>query len=613
MALQLISLHHRYPGRSTPALDGVSLRVEPGDCYGFIGHNGAGKTTAMRLALGLTPLQRGAVRVDGFDAGRYPREARARMGGLIETPGFHAALSGRANLELRARAGGAVRRDARTDAERVLERVGLTADGGRAVGGYSQGMRQRLGIAQALLGAPRVVLLDEPTNGLDPGGIAEMRRLFGSLARDDGVAVLLSSHQLHELEGLCNRVAVLRKGQLVVESDTAALLRGASSAYRVRAEDAADTGAQLAELGLAAEPAGDELLVDLQGRAPGQVLRELVGAGREITTFAAKVPTLEEIVLACEASPADDAADDAPAPAQPPAERLAPGRPLLRAARYELRRVYARPAAPLLLLLPVLVALAAQVVRWRAVAAEQRAVEAGELFGTTAVTAFEGVGLALQAGLPLLALVTAGLASQALSGELARRTLRNLLLRPIRRAQVVLGKALAHLVATAAGYVVLLAGGILGAGQLFDFGDVEEILPNGLAYTHIEAAELWPELWAVLPVCFVPLLACTALGLAAGALLRSPAGSLALALGGLLAIDLGRGFARPFGLEGAMLTAQLPSHLGDRSAVGGYVDFCRGVSNALEPASQSPAVVSLLWLLPALVLSVFVLSRRSVA
>src|SRR5262245_45857429 len=185
MALRLVDVHHAYGGR--PALRGVSLHLLPGDRYGFIGHNGAGKTTALRIALGLIRPDRGRVLVEGFDAARHPLEARARVGGLIETPGFHGGLSGQRNLEPLARAAGLGRAEARGAAAEALERVGLSADGGRSAGGYSQGMRQRLGIAQALLGRPRVVLLDEPTNGLDPEGIRDVRRLLEALARDDGV------------------------------------------------------------------------------------------------------------------------------------------------------------------------------------------------------------------------------------------------------------------------------------------------------------------------------------------------------------------------------------------------------------------------------------------
>src|SRR5262249_34925242 len=153
MSLELRSVSRRFGDQL--ALDGVTMQVREGDCYGFIGHNGAGKTTAMRLALGLQRPDGGTVVVDGFDAGRFPREARARMGALIETPGFQPGWSGTKNLVELARLQGFTRSAARTQAGDWVERVGLSHAGEKPVQAYSQGMRQRLGIAQALLGSPR--------------------------------------------------------------------------------------------------------------------------------------------------------------------------------------------------------------------------------------------------------------------------------------------------------------------------------------------------------------------------------------------------------------------------------------------------------------------------
>jgi ABC-2 type transport system ATP-binding protein len=232
MSLQLLSLTRRFGDER--ALDGVSLHVRAGDCYGLIGHNGAGKTTAMRIALGLDRADAGEVQVDGFDTRRAPRETHARLGGLIETPGFHEQLDARSNLEMLARLQGLTVAEARAEAERQLARVGLTQVGAKPVRGFSQGMRQRLGIAQALLGSPRYVLLDEPTNGLDPEGSADVRALLARLVREEGVTVLVSSHQLHELAELCNRVAILQRGRRLVEAETRALLAGRPGALRAR-------------------------------------------------------------------------------------------------------------------------------------------------------------------------------------------------------------------------------------------------------------------------------------------------------------------------------------------------------------------------------------------
>lgn len=614
-ALQLLDVTHRYGAHT--ALDGVSLRVEPGDCYGFIGHNGAGKTTALRLALGLAPLQRGRILVEGWDATRFPREARARMGGLIEVPGFHGHLTARANLDLLARLGGLDRREARREGPRVLELLGLGADADRAVRGFSQGMRQRLGIAQALLGRPPILLLDEPTNGLDPEGIAELRSLLARLVAEEETTVMLSSHRLEDLAGLCNRVGVLRRGRLLVEEETASLLRG-DGVFDLRTDRDDAARDLLVARGWSVEDGRSGTDTGLGVRVgegePGDVARALVEAGLALRSFAPRTPSLEEIYLR---RLGDAPTDAASAPTEErqgraPAATRAPAAPIARVARYEAARVLARGRTALLLLLPALAGVLAVGGRWRAVRAEEAEIEAGTLATTTAVTAFEGFGVALQAGLPLAALVLAGLASQALAGELARGTLRNVLLRPVRRVHVVAGKALAHLGLTLAGLGLLLAGSLGAASLAFDFGDVEEILPNGLVFPLVEAAELWPELRAILPSPVAPLAALVAVGFLAGAVARTPVAALALALGALVTLDLGRVVARPLGLEAWVPSAHLPSPLGDTSVLATYVDISRGVSNARPPASQSPEVPCLLALGLALALALWFLSRRSV-
>ena len=231
MSLHLQDITHSYG--SHESLRRVSIRVEPGDCYGFIGHNGAGKTTTLRIALGLMRQRTGRVFVDGFDAVQFPREARARMGGLVEVPGFYGFATGFENLVQLARLQGMGGVQARREAERQLERVGLKVVGGRKVKVYSQGMRQRLGLAQAMLGDPAYVLLDEPTSNLDPEGIAELREVIRRLAREEGIGVVFCSHQLHEVEGLCNRVGLLREGVMLLEEETEALLSSARGRYLV--------------------------------------------------------------------------------------------------------------------------------------------------------------------------------------------------------------------------------------------------------------------------------------------------------------------------------------------------------------------------------------------
>jgi ABC-2 type transport system ATP-binding protein len=209
------------------AVEDVSLSVRAGEVYGFLGPNGAGKTTTLRMLLGLVRPTAGQVRLFG----RAPGAAGylARVGALIEGPGFYPYLSGRENLRVLAHYGGAPR--ARVEA--VLETVDLTGRAKDRYGTYSLGMKQRLGVAAALLRDPRLLILDEPTNGLDPAGMADMRTLVRRLGAS-GCTVLLSSHLLGEVQQTCDRVGVINAGRLVAES-TVAELRGAAT-LRVVAE-----------------------------------------------------------------------------------------------------------------------------------------------------------------------------------------------------------------------------------------------------------------------------------------------------------------------------------------------------------------------------------------
>jgi len=195
------------------AVDHVDLVVEPADVFGYLGPNGAGKTTSLRMLLGLIRPTAGSARLFGHDPLIDGAKALAGVAGFVEGPRFYPYLSGRRNLELLADYDDPVSRP------RIDEVLGLVELRDRAkdrVGGYSHGMRQRLGIAAALLRSPRLLLLDEPTTGLDPAGMRDMRDLVRRLA-SDGITILLSSHLLYEVEELCNRVAIIRKGRIVYQ------------------------------------------------------------------------------------------------------------------------------------------------------------------------------------------------------------------------------------------------------------------------------------------------------------------------------------------------------------------------------------------------------------
>src|SRR3954470_8553167 len=215
------------------AVDRVDLTVEPGDVYGYLGPNGAGKTTVLRMLLGLIMPTAGEVRLFGSDPGGGAARARDGVAGFVGAPRFYPYLTGRKNLEMLAALDGG---DAASRIDEALDVVELTDRQGHRGGGYSPGMRQRLGVAAALIRDPRLLLLDEPATGLDPAGMRDMRALVRRLA-GEGITVLLSSHLLAEVEELCNRVAIIRSGRIVYEGALDDLKRSAATTYRLRTTD----------------------------------------------------------------------------------------------------------------------------------------------------------------------------------------------------------------------------------------------------------------------------------------------------------------------------------------------------------------------------------------
>ena len=287
-ALATENLTKRFENRP-PAVDQVALSVPRRSIYGFLGANGAGKTTTLRLVLGLLRPDAGTVRLFGGED-----RARCRVGSLIETPSLYPHLTGRENLDLSRRLLGV----ARSDTDRVLAIVDLADAADRRVGGYSLGMRQRLGIARALLGDPRLLILDEPTNGLDPDGIRDMRALLRRLPQASDVTLIVSSHLLTEVEQVATHVGLLHAGRLLLQAPLADLLAGAD-AVEVRTADGADSARMLTRAGFRVSRGGDDLLLveEREGAQadPATIASLLVAQGQQLTHLTRRRPSLEQV------------------------------------------------------------------------------------------------------------------------------------------------------------------------------------------------------------------------------------------------------------------------------------------------------------------------------
>jgi ABC-2 type transport system ATP-binding protein len=293
-ALYVRGLARRYGSRS--AVDSLNLDVRPGDLYGFLGPNGAGKTTAIRCILGLIRRDAGTVEIFG---NADPVAQRVGVGAMVETPRFHEWMSGRANLEIACAYAG---RGDSAEIDRALDRVGLSPRKNDKVKGYSLGMKQRLGIARALVGQPRLLVLDEPTNGLDPRGMREVRDLLVELARRDKLTVFVSSHLLSEVEAMCNRVGIIDKGVLKAEGRMEDLLARAAGRREVEIAVEDRATAVLALAGIpGAEIVGDgadgRIRVSLDQMDAAGLNRALVLAGVGVSELVSRSGSLEELFL----------------------------------------------------------------------------------------------------------------------------------------------------------------------------------------------------------------------------------------------------------------------------------------------------------------------------
>ncbi|HEX3899391.1 MAG TPA: ABC transporter ATP-binding protein [Mycobacteriales bacterium] len=281
------------------AVDHIDLVVPRGAVYGFLGPNGSGKTTTIRMLLGLIRPTEGTVDLLGESMPDNSASALARVGALVEGPAFHPYLSGRSNLARLDRMD--VTADPKTHDARIdeaLRRVGLTAAAGKRFRQYSLGMKQRLGIAAALVQPRELLVLDEPTNGLDPQGTREVRHLVRELSAE-GLSVLVSSHLLAEVEQICSHVGIMSKGSLLVQGTLDDLRGGATTLLTVTTRDTDLAAATLRKLGLAdvAVAASDEVRATIGEVEPERVTVALVKAGVAVRGLAVSRPALEDLFV----------------------------------------------------------------------------------------------------------------------------------------------------------------------------------------------------------------------------------------------------------------------------------------------------------------------------
>ncbi|MBA2784476.1 MAG: ABC transporter ATP-binding protein [Rubrobacteraceae bacterium] len=286
------------------AVDSLSFEVRRGDVYGFLGPNGSGKSTTIRAVFGLVEPTEGEIRLLGRQAGGPG--GREGVAGFVDAPGFYDYLSARDNLKVLAAAD---RRKGEPPMARVLETVGLLGRERDKVKTYSTGMKQRLAIASALLREPEVLILDEPTNGLDPGGMRDVRALIRRL-NEDSLTIFLSSHLLAEVEQLCNRVAVIGHGRLLAEGTIAEVVGGDNGrpGYRLVVDDAKGalrileggthvTGASVADAESSDGLGGEEIRLAVGPEGPGPVVRDLVAGGVAVLALVPARPSLEDLFL----------------------------------------------------------------------------------------------------------------------------------------------------------------------------------------------------------------------------------------------------------------------------------------------------------------------------
>ncbi len=290
IATHNLSKHYR----SRKAVDKVDLDIRKGDIYGFLGPNGAGKTTTIRMLLGLIRPTEGTIRIFGKDLRKEQRAILRRVGSLVEYPSYYGHLTAYENLE-------AIRRILdvpKSRIDEVLAIVRLTKEAKRPVKGFSLGMKQRLGIASALLGSPELLILDEPTNGLDPTGILEIRELIKAMPKEHGITVLVSSHLLSEIELMATRVGIIQQGAMMFEDTIDRLRERAQSSILIALSNPERAQRTVALTGCHAELRESSLLLErLSDDTLAEIVALLVQAGHSIYRVEEVKKSLEDIFL----------------------------------------------------------------------------------------------------------------------------------------------------------------------------------------------------------------------------------------------------------------------------------------------------------------------------
>ncbi len=292
--LDVAGLRKSFSGKTV--LFDVSFRIGRGEIIGFVGPNGAGKSTTMKIMSGLLRPDAGTVRLDGVDLQKDPRNFLSQIGALIESPAFYPSLSAFDHVAYFARLRGC---NGHAKVRAALEKVGLAPLSRKRVGEFSMGMKQRLGIALAVLHSPNFLILDEPMNGLDPVGMVGMRELVRALSREDGVAVLVSSHLLHEVEQICDRVLFIKDGRLIREKHLTGAEPAPMTSVRIRTGDNTRAAELLRECGFVQEVSetAERLECVVAGNEVARIPEMLVSAQIEIYEFTPMSESLESVYI----------------------------------------------------------------------------------------------------------------------------------------------------------------------------------------------------------------------------------------------------------------------------------------------------------------------------